>query len=481
MKPIAPPALPDAESDLALPLAASSVLEYERTGARPPSLLRDLLILAFPVIFEQMAHTVVGLTDTWLANNLPEHSTAATAAVGNIAYVLWFIGLIVSAVGTGSTALIARARGARHRRLANSVCGQSVTASVVMGVLLAGIIYLWAGPLVNLMGLSAEANTYAVSYLRMLTISIPFTTLMFTANACLRGAGDTRTPAIAMIVLDVLNVVFSFSLTYGWLGLPKMGFEGIAIGTVIAYIAGGVLLFIVLLSGRGGIRLHAHRLRPHWHTMRRILRIGIPSGMEGLLIWIANISVVVVINSMDKTSVASAAHMNAVRIEAISYLPGYAFAMAAATMVGHALGAKDPARAARATWLAYAVGGGIMTLCGVFFIFSANWLAGLMLPDQPQTAELTAQCLRLAGFIQAGFSAAMIFSGALRGAGDTLACMALNLLSIIGIRLTGVLIVVLVFKQGLFGVWCVLCGELVIRGLLVFSRFARGKWKHVEV
>ncbi|HYE20258.1 MAG TPA: MATE family efflux transporter [Tepidisphaeraceae bacterium] len=459
---------------------AVPVLSYEPAG-KPKSLLRELLVLAIPVLFEQMAHTVVGLTDTWLANNLPDKATAATAAVGNIAYVFWFIGLIVAAIGSGATALISRARGARHRSLANSVCGQSVTASVVLGLVLAAVMYVWADPLVRLLGLQADAHAFAVSYLRMMTVSVPFTTLMFTANACLRGAGDTKTPAIAMIVVDVVNVVFSFGLTFGWLGLPAMGFEGIALGTVIAYVCGGVISFVVLLSGRGGITLHAHRLRPHWNTMRRVLRIGVPAGAEGLLIWFANISVVKVINGMDQTSVASAAHMNAVRIEALSYLPGYAFAMAAATMVGHALGAKDPKRAAKSIWLAYAVGGGIMTLCGLFFVFAADWLCRLMLPTQPEVAALTAQCLRLAGFIQAGFAGAMILSGALRGAGDTMAVMVLNLSSIIGVRLVGVLIVVLVFKQGLFAVWCVLCGELVFRGFLNYVRFASGKWKHVKV
>src|SRR5687767_6755477 len=80
-------------------------------------LLLQLVILASPVIVEQLCHTVVGLTDTWLANNLPNDAAAAAAAVGTISYIIWFVGLIVGAVGTGSTALIARAKGARHRRL----------------------------------------------------------------------------------------------------------------------------------------------------------------------------------------------------------------------------------------------------------------------------------------------------------------------------------------------------------------------------
>ena len=97
----------------------------------------------------------------------------------------------------------------------------------------------------------------------MLTPSVPFLVAMFVANACLRGAGDTLTPAISMIVVDIVNIVFTWGFTRGLFGLPNLGFDGIAIGTVIAYIAGGVLQIVVLLVGRGGIKLHIHRLRPH--------------------------------------------------------------------------------------------------------------------------------------------------------------------------------------------------------------------------
>ena len=92
------------------------------------ALLKELMLLAMPVWAEQALHMAVGLNDTYLANHLPNDAASAGAAVGTITYFLWFIGLLVGAVGTGSTAMIARARGARHQRLSNSVTGQSVSA-----------------------------------------------------------------------------------------------------------------------------------------------------------------------------------------------------------------------------------------------------------------------------------------------------------------------------------------------------------------
>src|SRR5688572_5820856 len=175
-------------------------LRYEPlpTLAETPSygkLFWQLTVLAVPVLAEQLFHTVVGLTDTWLANNLPRDAAAATSAVGTIAYVTWFIGLMVGMIGTGSTALISRAKGARHRRLANSVCGQSVVAAGVVGLTMGVVAYAGAPVWVSMTGLEGQAKAFALAYLKILSISLPFMTVLFVANACLRGAGDTLTPA----------------------------------------------------------------------------------------------------------------------------------------------------------------------------------------------------------------------------------------------------------------------------------------------
>jgi len=118
-------------------------------------LLRELLWLALPDLAENILHMMVGLTDVYLASHLPSATVAAaaTAAVGSITYVLWLIGLVAGAIGAGSTAIIARAVGARHQSLANSVCGQSVTASIMAGLVMMTIVLLFARPIADIMGL----------------------------------------------------------------------------------------------------------------------------------------------------------------------------------------------------------------------------------------------------------------------------------------------------------------------------------------
>ncbi|MDB5289569.1 MAG: putative efflux protein family [Phycisphaerales bacterium] len=459
------------------------VLPYAAADrAETRTLVRALLWLAVPVFAENVLHMMVGINDVYLASHLPEHSADATAAIGLVTYVIWLLGLLAGAIGAGSTAIIARAVGAKHQRLANSVCGQSVTAAVLGGVAITVISALLAVPLTQITGIKPgnEAFGFSVYYLRVLGFAMPPMMLMLAANACLRGAGDSLTPAIAMIVVDVVNVVCSFALTRGWFGLPVMGFRGIALGTVIAYIAGGLIQFGVLVSGRGKIRLYLHRLRPHWLTLKRVLRIGIPNGAEGLITWVAQYAILSIIIRIDHANVLAAAHIITIRIESLSFMTGLAIATAAATVVGQSLGMGNPRRASHGAHLAFALGCGAMTLGGILFILFRHPLAH-MLAGSEEIASLAATCLLITAFSQPAFAASLIYSGALRGAGDTFVVMIINIASVAALRLVAVLIVTLGFHQGLPAVWIVLASELTLRGIFMTARFRHGGWRHVTV
>ncbi len=400
-------------------------------------LLWQLLALSLPVLFENVLNMFVGLTDTFLAGHLKHDTTAATAAVGTITYVLWLISLIAGAIGTGSTAIIARAVGARHRSLANSVCGQSIAAAALAGVTMAGVFFIASQPLADLTGLSGDARGYALFYIRVLSVSLPFSMVMIAGASCLRGAGDTVSPAAAMIVVDLVNMLFSAGLSRGLWGLPQMGFRGIALGTVAAYTLGGVIVTIALFrggwNGRCPLRLHLHRLRPHWLTIKRVLRIGLPSGLENLLSFVAQFTILYLINFLDKTNLMGSAHVVTIRVESLSYMASLAIATAAATLVGQSLGQKDAERASRAAYISFALAAAVMASWAVVFICFGRQLAGILNSD-PRTAALAGRCLFITAFAQVGFAGVFVFGSALRGAGDTLVVMMINLASTIGLR-----------------------------------------------
>ncbi|QOV88463.1 MATE family efflux transporter [Humisphaera borealis] len=441
--------------------------------------LRPLVLLSLPILAENILHMLVGLTDTYLAGHLETEASAATAAVGTVAYILWFVNLIAMAIATGATAIVSRAVGARHRSLASSVTGQSVTASLLLGTIAAILFAIFAGPLSDLTQLKGMAHDYSRYYFQILSISLPFSLVTVAAGAVLRGAGDTLSPAIAMVVVDLVNIFLSLVLSRGYLGFPELGFKGIAIGTVVAYVIGGVILLAVLARGTR-VRLYRHRLRPHWSTLRRLIRIGLPNGVEGGLTWSANFVVLRTINQFDATNVSAAAHIVTIRVESLSFMIGLAIATATATLVGQSLGQKNPARAVRVTWTAAWLAIAVMVCWAFGFFFAGRHLAMLMTSD-PAAVDLAARCLAITAFSQVGFAATLVFAGALRGAGDTVAVMLINIVSQLGLRLIGVLVLVKGFHYGLEAVWVVLAIELTLRGAAITGRFIHGGWKHVKV
>ena len=441
-------------------------------------LIVRLGLLAAPIAAENFLHTFVGLTDTYLANQV---DTQAAAAIAPMAYILWFVGIATNSVGTGSTALISRATGARDKRTARAALGQSFLLAAGVGVVLGLLFVGLSGPAGGWFGLSdPKTQAYISTYLWIVGLGVPFAVFAFVGNSCLRGAGDTLTPMIAMFVIDAANLVLSFAFVYGWGPVPALGWAGIAIGTALAYGLGAFVVAFALLGGHGasGLKLIPHRLRPHWHTTRRILRVGVPSLFEGVSFWGANFVVLVLVGTLGNSD--TAAHNVVVRIEAFSFMTGFALSTAAATMVGQALGRRDPDDAKRSGTLAFVLGAVFMGLCGVVFLLIPRPICALIAADDA-IADAAAGALQMCAAAQLGFCAAMVFGGSLRGAGDTTAVMIRNLGAAFVVRLGGTLIVVYGLNGGLTAVWVTFALDQWARGILLAVRFYRGRWTQIEV
>ena len=448
------------------------------------SLPRQVYVLAVWPFFQQLLNWLVSAVDTAVAGRL---SVEATNAIGVTGYIGWLMGLLSMAVGSGAAALIARAVGGRHRGLANAGLGQAMLIALVWGTVIGVGLYIGAPWICRATGLTDQSLVLAVLYLRILAVSAPLGALLFVGSMSLSAAGDTRSPFWVMLAVNVVNV--GATLTLVWLGF---GVAGIAIGTSVAFGLGGLVTVAVLLRAGGPIRLRAFRLQPHAHTIRRILRVAAPNLVDRLGHWLGNFVVLMIVGVIAARQLAAAggdageesalwgAHIVAIRIEAISFLPGMAFAVAAATLAGQYLGAGNAAMARRAALLCWALGAGLMTVMGLTFVLFPTAWARLM-TDQPELLALSPQLVRICGFVQIGFGSYLILSEAMRGAGDTRWPMVLSNLSTWGVRLPMVVLFGLVFEWGLVGVWYALCGELMFRGAIFTARFLHGGWMKVRV
>ncbi len=295
---------------------------------------------------------------------------------------------------------------------------QSLTCGAMWTALLMLLLYPLADELVTAMGLTGKAADAATEYLRIELCVLPFIMVERVAIACLRAAGDTVSGLVVMTIVNVVNMALSYALCVGWGPFPELGWRGIAIGTALGHCCGGLLLLALLATGRAGYRLRLSHLWPDFAMIRRILRIGIPAGLDSMLLVACQFLYVRIVNSLG--DVASAAHGVALQVEAIAYMPGGAFQIAASTVVGQYLGAGEPRCAAHSVLWACGAASVIMGSAGLVFYFAGEWLIGLFFADGNRAViPLAAEALRIITLVLVPLAITMVTSGALRGAGDT--------------------------------------------------------------
>jgi len=457
-----------------------------------PGTFRPMLWLTLPVLAEQLLHILVGFTDLWLTGNYLQQE-AYVAAMTLMIYALWLVGNLFGFVALGSTALVARFAGARDHAMANRVMNQSITSGLLWSLLLISLALPMAGYFPWIMGLRGLAAEAATRYLQIEICVLPAVMVERVAVACLRGAGDTVSGLAVMAVVNVINMAASYSLCRGVGPLPELGWTGIALGTAIGHCSGAAILIALLAGGRAGFHLRVAALRPDWALIRRILRIGIPGGMDVMLVSICHLIYLRIILSLG--DLAAAAHGVALQVEALGYMPGGAFQISAATMAGQYLGARDLVRARRSVMMACAVATGVMVVAGVFFYVAATPLAELFLKgSSEEVIPLAARLLRVVAYAMAPLALVMVLVGALRGAGDTRWPLALNLIGVVFFRVPLALYLAhstieLPFLDytiqgaglGVVGAWYAAVTDIVVRCVLLMLRFRHDAWQRIEV
>ncbi len=441
------------------------------------TLTQQVMVLAIWPFLEAMMGFFVGFVDTALAGRL---SVEATNAIGVATYVGWLIGLVQSCVGIGATALISRATGARKRGLASATVGQAMVLAVLVGLGIGAAVFLFSPFIASFTGLTGASYDHCVLYLRIIAAAAPFSAVLYVGGACLRGAGDTKTPFIVLVAVNLVNTILSILLVAGPEPIGGRGVAGIAMGTFAAWVVGAGLIVTVLVHGWGLVQLKRRWLKPKGHLLMRMLRVGVPSLLESFLaMWLANFFILRIVGQLNDPA-AWGAHVVAIRLEAVSFLPGFAMGIAAATLAGQYLGLGDPQRARLAMIKCWQIGAAVMTGLGLVFVLFAEGLVRLA-TDQPELLATSPTLLRIAGFVQVFFGTAIVLGQGMRGAGDTRTTMWLTAFSTYGVRLPLAYFFAIGMGWGLVGLWYGLCTELVFRGCLFAVRFWQGGWMKAKV
>jgi MATE family multidrug resistance protein len=441
------------------------------------AIVSQVLGLTWPVIVEQLLGMAVGLVNTYIVGHL---GAAALAAVGLSLQLSNLLAALFSAVGVGSTALVARHIGAGEREEAERIAGQSLLLAAGLGLLAALLCLLWSRPVLGALGGEEDVVDLGRAYLLAVGTTMPLMAVLFVGNAVLRGAGDTRTPMLVMALLNLINVTVSWSFVYGLGPLPALGMAGAGIGSAAGVGIGGFLVALALLRGRSTARLRVKWawLRPHPQRAWRLLRIGVPSGAEQTAMRLAQMVMTTVVTHLGTT--AYAGHQLGIQLLSVAFMPGFAFSVAATTLVGQELGRGAPRRAEACVYVACWISLALMCGVGAVTFVTAEPLLCVFTSD-PQVVAQGLHAVRACAFMQFPLAWYFVLTGALRGAGDTRFVLLVQAVCIWLVRLPLAYRLGLALGLALPGVWAAMVVDMTGRAAFLALRFRSGAWKRLHV
>jgi putative MATE family efflux protein len=440
---------------------------------------RTVLRLAGPVMVERLSVSMLGAVDALLVGHFV--GSDGVAAIGIAGLMFWIPLAGAFGLDIATTAVIARDFGAGKRATMERTMRAAVLAAFLWGCLATAFLWLMAGPLLTMMDAQDATKSFGIDYIRAASLGFPSLMVLYASSGVLRGLGNTLIPMLIIIVLNIVNAVVAFLLISGAIGV-HLEVLASGIGYASGATVGGVLAFAYLTSGLGPIR---YQLDSVFETgreeIRRLMNIGLPSGLEEMQFMAAFIAYSRVVTGLGTTAVA--AHTIALRTLEIALVPGFSLGAAATTLVSRFLGAGWPDLAERAAKESLKWAVGLMIVMSILLaIFAPEFIRLFIDPHKnPDVEPVATRLLRIfaIAFPFMGLHASL--GGALRGAGDNRYVLGVLTVTAWCVRIPVAAVLVLALGFGAPGAWVGATAENITRGLLIFRRFRQGEWQYKRV
>lgn len=449
-----------------------------RSG-EPLSLRQQLQLtvrLSIPAILAQLSTILMQYIDASMVGQL---GADGAASIGLVSSTLNLAHGMCGAAAVGFTIQVAQSIGARDERNARDLMKQGFAVTLAISLLVLAIGLSIAGQLPYWLGADPAICPNASAYFLIACGTAPVVQLYSLAAGMLQATGDLRTPGIVMGGMCVLDVIFNALLIFparSWHGLmlpgADLGVRGAALGTLLAeLVAAGFLLWRLLCRSP---MLHLRRgegFRFHPAHLRRCVKLALPVAIERLLMCSAQVVITGVVAPLGTIPIA--ADSFASTTESISYMPAYGIQSAASTLVGQSVGARRKKLAFRFGVVTIVFSMAVMVITGGIMYLAAPAVIGLLTPDA-DVVSLGTQVLRISLLSEPFYAVTVVVLGVCQGAGDTLRPTFLNFISMWGVRIT--LILLLVGRFGLIGVWIARAAEVAVRGSIFLIYILRRRW-----
>lgn len=443
---------------------------------------RKTIRLTVPVFLELLISSLFGMVDMMMVGNSgPSHITTPSIAAVGITNQMMLIGIaLAQAISVGGTAMISRYCGANEEERVPNVVKHLIF--LVVGLLIIPFVsfnLLMPRSIMSFIGAELDTISIGVNYFRVVVLGFIFQSFNLAIFAAIRGAGDTRTPMIVNVCINLLNVFGNYILIFGKFGAPALGVTGAGISTSLSHVIASIVLFIMLLNKSHVVKLNISQgFKLDKNILQNLFKIGVPAALEQVGFRLGVLLFIKIVSSLG--TVVYATHQIVSNILSLSFAPGQSFGIAASTLVGRSLGQK---RVDRANTFIKEINR-LALIASVFFAFIFYFfgakITGLYTRD-PAIIEQSIVIMKIIALIQPFQASAFAISGGLRGAGDTLSTLIVTIIGIVFIRLVTAHILINIVGIGLVGAWLAMLLDQFVRWIGMVARYKSGQWKHIKL
>ena len=429
--------------------------------------------ILIPVVLEQLLNSIMGTADTMMVSNI---GSAAISAVSLVDSINILVIQAFSALAAGGAIVCSQYIGQQNKKMANESARQVLFIITAISIAVSVLCLGFKKPLLRLIFGSVEADVMRASetYFFYTAISFPFIAAYDSAASIFRAQENTKGPMLISMISNAMNIVGNAIMIW----IFHMGVAGAAISTLVSRIFCAVVVLIQLRKDRQPIVVRDYlKIRPDWAMIRRILGIGIPSGVENSMFQLGKIAVLSLVSGLGTASLAANAVSN--NIANFAILPGMSFGFALLTVCAQCVGAGDFEQVKYYTKHMMRV----EYLC----LIASNLLVILSLPFILSIYNLSDEAAMYTNDIILYHAACVVtiwplsftLPNTLRAAADVKVTMILSIISMWVFRFGFSYLLTMEFHMGIFGVWVAMTIDWLVRGIFFVCRYKSGRWQKI--
>lgn len=441
--------------------------------------VKEVLSIALPAVGEMFLYMMVWVFDTMMVGKYG--GQVAVSTVGLCSEIMTGIVniFIVLGVCVGAVSLVSRNLGANKFDLAEEYASLSLVTGIILSLVISSSAFILAPKILSFAGAKNQVLNLGVIYLRITSIGLFFNMIMNVLNSILRGSKNTKTPLIAAVIINIINIFLDWAMIFGKVGFPELGVKGAAIATSFSHIIGFLFIFIYTFK--------YSKIKPRFKyikdmslaKLRNLVKLAIPSSLQEAAYSLARIWGIFMVMGLGET--AFAANQIATTIESISYMPGTGFGVACTALVGHKIGEKNFKEANEYAHTCAILGLIFMGLCSTMFLIFPKFIVSLFINrSELEVIKLGALCL-MAGALEQPFMALyLVYGGALKGSGDTKTPFYIALIAAWAIRIPLMLYFISYLKVDIYYNWWITGAQWAFQGIGIYMLFKKRFSKYVN-